>query len=561
MRRSLSALILPSIALASGFMGIVGPARAEEVHPLAPDLLTPTAKASEFVRFAALAPSTTPPKAAAPLTAATSANPAANGPETTMPARPRIILSGPITLEADDISGDLGSEGKIQARGHVHITRGNVTITSDSVDYETTTRVIRAAGHVMITGAEGVLQAESLTYSPTGESSGTGLVGNIEGISVRAADFHLFPPQGESGWVLKADRADVTACTFDHPDFLLSARNLEMLPGKKLKARGAGLSLFGARLFTVPYLALSLKPKDPNRTGSYVPAVGIGSTAGLFTRWSIGTTLAPGTSGLLQVEASRVLGLTGGLDLTRVAGTPVQVILYHKAEYPRIAYSHLTIDKYPEVSLPLATSIPVGHGSVSLMGQVMGGQYHEYITNVTGARALVRGSAFWNLTASTTRPLLGIGASEALYSHDDYTIAGAVLGYQSAFSRTLLGSARFLLNAPAGHTPFAFDRVEVPRRLEVALESNQSKWGWGIDASMDLNKRRWYEAQVSVSRLLNCLRPSIGYEFRNQEVLFTIGIPALEKLEQNFGANHSAAKTLGPGFMWTDGQPLPNVEP
>lgn len=465
-------------------------------------------------------------------------------------------LTGPITVQADELSGDAAGGGHLLGKGHVTVTRGSTSIFADEVDVDLKTQMVSASGAVRIENPLGTLYATSLTYNAKGESTGAGLVGRIAGFSIRAARFQIIPQAGGKGPVVLAMNGAVTSCTFDHPEYLLSARQIRLSPGSTLDLRGAGISLLGVRLITVPHAALSLKPGAKPGSGTTLPGIIYSGTTGPGLRYSIKTKLGAGSVGYLNLTFSTRLGLSGGLDLTRVAGTPIELRIIRREQDPRRQFSRLTVDRLPELHLPVLALTGRGNHPVSIVTDVFAGYYHENPTRVSDRRLLGRIGALYGPTVSVTHPVLGIAVSEALYSHSNYTMFGIQAGYQSQLTQALVGRAVVEMSSTRGRTPFAFDFVEAPHRVDVALENTNTNFGWSLDTVYDLDRKQLYDTEFSFSHLLKCLRPTIGYRFRDSTLSFSVGIPALENAERLLSAPRAAQQAPKLNYSWTDSDPM-----
>ncbi|MCA1597371.1 MAG: hypothetical protein LC772_13250 [Chloroflexi bacterium] len=439
--------------------------------------------------------------AAAPEAAAAAPRPPA--PRPAAPARRSLSLvdgGGTITLRADRVSGSLGV-GPVVAAGHVVVTRGSISIRADMATYDPSAHTVSAVGNTEVDTPYGIINASSLNYDvANGGGSGAALQATIEGFSLRAERFQLVPPAAPGDAVVViAQNGAITSCTFDHPDYLLSARWIRLQPRNSVKLQGMSASVFGARLISLPYVSFSLRPKTRTAAHSSPPGIGFGVITGPFVRWSTGTHLAPGVNSQEQVELSTKMGLTGGVTLQQVGGTPLQFSLYHRYEIPRYQYSRLTIDKTPEAS--------------------------------------------------------------SLYTGHTYAIGGIEAGYEAQISREIQAAAVLSTNTTAGHTPFAFDVLEAYRTLELRATSSNVKWGWNLDAIYDVQHRRLYDGQISIAHLLKCLRPYLGLQLRNRQVIFGVTIPAFTNLEPvRTQPVYSPGAGL-PSFTWNEGESLPTVLP
>nr|MDQ2732273.1 hypothetical protein [Armatimonadota bacterium] len=244
------------------------------------------------------------------------------------------------------------------------------------------------------------------------------------------------------------------------------------------------------------------------------------------------------------------------IALTQIGGTPVELRIVRREQDPRRRFSRLTVDRLPELHWPVFSVSGRGSFPVSLVTDVFAGYYREDPTHVSDRRLLARVGALYGPSAAVSRPILGLAVSEALYSHSNYSMFGVQAGYQSQLTQDLVGRAEVEISATHGRTPFAFDFVEAPHRLNVALEDTNTDFGWTLNSVYDLDRKQLYDTELSFSHLLKCLRPTIGYRFRDSTFSFSVGIPALENAERLLTAPHAVQQPPKLNYSWNESDPM-----
>ena len=471
-----------------------------------------------------------------------------------------LALDGPITLRADRLSGSAGADGELSAEGHVELTRGDAVIQADRVDVDMVSQEVTATGRVHVRFALGLLDASTLRYEAHGVSSGTQLVGSIGGFSIRARSFSITPRPGRLPIVV-ATQGALTSCDFVHPDYLLSARKITLIPGQSVRASGVGLSLFGIRLFTVPSVNYKLKDGERRAEGSTLPTLGKSAASGVFLHSGLDVSPIPGTTDVLDLNVSERLGLTGGLRMSDIGGTPVQAVMLYRQENPRLADLRLTVDRLPEVKAPILYSLSRDGGSLATTGELVAGRYTESTSHDADGRLLTRIATLWRPgVPQTSHPIVAVGLTDGQYSHGNYFIGGAGIGYKSSLGRDFDATILYQLNTSIGRTPFYFDRLETPSMVTLHLVSLKTRWGWNVSTTYDLAHHTIYDAQISISHLLKCIRPMIGYHLIGRQILFGAAIPAFENVGGLVGSAKRPPRSPLPVHVnWTDGEALPTL--
>ena len=479
--------------------------------------------------------------------------PAATAPA---PANTRLTLAGGLyTITFDHLEGTFA--GQLTASGHVTVLHQDIRISADQAVVNLTTQDVEATGHVQVTNPEGTFTAAMLRYNAkTGAAEGTELETRYDDFSVRAASFRLVPaPRAGQPPTLTALQGAITSCTFDHPDYLLSAQSIQLTPRRSLTVRGSTLWLFGLRLIRLPRLSFNLAPSTGGqRRESLLPPIGYSQATGVFATFSLATRLGAGTSGHTTLTLSSKLFLSGGLDLNQVAGQPIGVAVTAREQEPRYGYPTLLLDRLPEIHRTYSKHSPSGTGYLSLVSDIGAGHYIQHHPLQVGNRVFGRAALVWAAPGTSTFPILGVGISDAVEGGNHYTLLGADIGYRSVLSPIAAGRLEFLIDGVRGRTPFAFDRLESPTRVRLALDSEDPRLGGTIGITYDLSHRHLNDLSFTLAHTLKCIRPSIGYHFQNRQILIGLSIPALEGVSSLF---HRGRRPGPPSYTWQEGEALP----
>jgi len=213
--------------------------------------------------------------------------------------------------------------GKWTGRGHVRVRYQGYKLTGDQVDVDTDKGTATFSGNVHLiapngqtadAGPTGVLRVNLRrgTYTLTGARSviqpEQTQLGLILPVYVFGGVIH-----GRPG-LIDARGGRFTTCDFLEPHYAFGAREVYIIPGKRLVGRDVSFYRKNHRLFSIPYFFAPLDQRLARQT--LFPTVGQTPDEGYFIKFAFGYALAASLPGILRVEELQKKGTGLGFDQT-----------------------------------------------------------------------------------------------------------------------------------------------------------------------------------------------------------------------------------------------------
>lgn len=210
---------------------------------------------------------------------------------------------------------------KFTALGHVRVRYQGYKLSGDRVDVDTNRGTARFTGNVHLLAPNGqtadaagnsVLQLNLRrgTYQITGARSiitpEQSQVGLILPIFVYGGTI-----RGRPGFI-DARNGQFTTCDFLDPHYSFGARELYLIPGRRLVGRNVSLYRKGHRVFSIPYIVVPLTDRLARQT--LFPQFGQTPDEGYFVKFAFGYALASSLPGILRVEEFQKKGTGLGFD-------------------------------------------------------------------------------------------------------------------------------------------------------------------------------------------------------------------------------------------------------
>ena len=370
-------------------------------------------------------------------------------------------------------------------------------------------------------------------------------------------------------------RATFTTCEKEHPDYRITAEEIRLTSGQRLKIRRPRIYLGSICLISLP--SLSLKTGAGAGQQALFPSPGLDSNDGfsLTTSYPIMDTDRSYTD--LRVRLTTKQGIQGGLaggyaigGSTRLISPFVpdfdmelrrsMVLRPIVEEYPTgkpdppllaafvgllsrerlydINNRSLHVSRLPEVGIryvsPRICVLDQDEGLTRLSPQFQGraswGRFKEMPDGSSIGRWDVRG------TVTTTLAVLGRGTSlrgvgmarySSYNSGNSYRTLGAALDASHVFSGGSFASVRFIVHNIHGLTPFEFDDIDIPRELQVSGRYIRGKNKYDILLDYDVNEGLIRDWQLSFTRTMHCLEPTITWRNRFKQINLSIGVLGL----------------------------------
>ncbi len=225
-----------------------------------------------------------------------------------------VILDNADTLEQTE-------PGKFTAAGHVRVRYQGYKLTGDRVEVDTDRGTARFTGNVHLLAPNG----QSVDSSP----------GSVLQINLRRGTYQIAgarsvitPEQSQAGLILPifvyggtvrgrpgfidARNGQFTTCDFLDPHYAFGARELYLIPGRRLVGRNVSLYRKGHRVFSVPYIVVPLTDRLARQT--LFPQVGQTPDEGYFVKFAFGYALASSLPGILRIEEFQKKGTGLGFD-------------------------------------------------------------------------------------------------------------------------------------------------------------------------------------------------------------------------------------------------------
>ena len=211
--------------------------------------------------------------------------------------------------------------GKFTAKGHVRVRYQGYHLSGDQVDVDTDKGTARFTGNVHL-------------LAPNGQTAEAG-PSSILQINLRRGTYQIAgarsvitPEQSQAGLILPifvyggtirgrpgfidARNGQFTTCDFLDPHYSFGAREMYIIPGKRLVGRNVSLYRKGHRVFSVPYIVVPLTDRLARQT--LFPQVGETPDEGYFIKFAFGYALTDSLPGILRVEEFQKKGTGLGFD-------------------------------------------------------------------------------------------------------------------------------------------------------------------------------------------------------------------------------------------------------
>ncbi len=211
--------------------------------------------------------------------------------------------------------------GKFTALGHVRVRFQGYHLSGDRVDVDTDRGIARFTGNVHLLAPNG----QTVDASPSSVLQINLRRGTYQIAGARSV---ITPEQSQAGLILPifvyggqirgrpgfidARNGQFTTCDFLDPHYSFGARELYIIPGRRLVGRNVSLYRKGHRVFSIPYLVVPLTDRLARQT--LFPQVGETPDEGYFIKFAFGYALTDALPGILRVEEFQKKGTGLGFD-------------------------------------------------------------------------------------------------------------------------------------------------------------------------------------------------------------------------------------------------------
>ncbi|MDH7569240.1 MAG: hypothetical protein QHJ73_06605 [Armatimonadota bacterium] len=219
-------------------------------------------------------------------------------------------------LNADSLQYD-ETTGRASARGNVVVEYRDYRVEADVLDADLEEETATFRGAVTLTTPERTLQGTLLSLNlrtrgyvlegarvaiPPGDV-GMGAAAPLYAVTARV--------RGVPGHIV-VEQGGLTSCNLSSPHYLFDARDVDLIPGKRLKARNVSVHALGHKLLTLPGVTIPLHPVN-QQSSRFVPVVGRSMDEGYYLKTAYFYVLGA-LVGNLRLDLMSRKGVGLGLD-------------------------------------------------------------------------------------------------------------------------------------------------------------------------------------------------------------------------------------------------------
>lgn len=213
-------------------------------------------------------------------------------------------------IQPVEVNGDhmefVQSESKVVIDGNVVITKGDIKLRCDHVEYFNLTKNAFATGNVILSMSNGEIRGKQLAFN-FGEMSG----------ELQEAKILSNPYYGQTEVMTKVNkdkikmtRGYITTCDLDKPHYKMYAKDIDVYPGKLLKAKSIRFMAGKMPLAYIPSMTQDISGKKP--IVLYTPGMSKNWGFFLLTLWRY--QINENLKGALHIDMREKRGVGGGFD-------------------------------------------------------------------------------------------------------------------------------------------------------------------------------------------------------------------------------------------------------
>ncbi len=471
----------------------------------------------------------------------------------TEPEKPAIeIAVRNIVIRGQNITGPDPETGLLTVTGNPRLISGSDEVRATRIILNQQTNIVTAEGDVRIFQQGQEIRANRATYDLNSREGDLSPFNHqAKAMRVTADRVKLSP-----GPVYLALKSRMTTCDLPHPHYEIHARETDIVPGEFLESRNVGIDLLGVRLMTIPKLRKSLKDDAEDR--SLLPTLGYSNRTGPYAQQDFPLLRSEMYTLRGEARVNTFQEPQGGLLISTPGRIQVVGSLYYRDWAENQRAPNMQVSRLPEVALiwgPERRSEPgrfMPHQVASVRpprGQRDAEEWFPQVGISTGFFRQHRGDRIalrddrskWGgsmaIQAQINRPVLNLGpitlndlrfmARQTQYFNGERQLVwGTGIGRRYRFGNWEVGVSRFD-QFNSGTSPFRFDQAELKQewRPHVGFDSGgfALTYFWRIRGeTIDL-----YDQGFAVSKLFHCIRPTITYRQRLNQIGFEIRIPGL----------------------------------
>ncbi|HIE48284.1 TPA: hypothetical protein EYP84_05285, partial [Candidatus Bipolaricaulota bacterium] len=257
-----------------------------------------------------------------------------------------------------------------------------------------------------------------------------------------------------------------TGCSKHHPHYVLTARRIRIIKGRRMIADGINVRFYGLRLPTISHMRFSLGGRPLAREGMFANFY-INSVDGIYIATRVRRNLSGGKNatwltGIIGLSARELWRARLAIRKQWSIGE-AWVGVSHKERISDKLTSRLLVDSTPEFGVAVY-GVPLLGGRATISGHVSWGYYREW-------RGIKATSRRWNIqfgidsqnqTATSWRWQWGAMLRYSRYDTGSLRLLRLYTALPMKFGSRINGNLSFIHHVQGGRTPFEFDDVDIP---------------------------------------------------------------------------------------------------
>lgn len=430
-----------------------------------------------------------------------------------------------VTIEAERYVFD-AARNVVEASGQVKVTAADVTLTADKLTYDVKTGVASAEGQVIIIEPKREFSGREATYN---FGAREGSVREVQAwdetlgvrLYLRGGEVEIKP----ASWILRDARISTTL--EDEPNYQVTAREVELVPGDRWYARDVKLYMFGHKILSRSEYSRSLVHPE-KFVLDLLPSIAYTPEDSFYLEYDQETRVGGDIWLRGVVRLSPVTGLGGRASAEFRPSRGNAYAAWGFTEDPKDPfYTALRVSRSPElgVSYPLVSP----RRGLDVSADILWGQYREHPTGVTTWRrsyGLIGGhsdlplgsSSAWRYEFGLRQSDYGTGESYR------WGYGGAFLRHR--FSEDLRVSVGYLRYFVRGSTPFQWDDVDIPHELRASVQVPlMGRFSVKLVGRYDLDQGRLRDQAYSLLYRDSDFIYSAQWRTGRRDVLFEIKLP------------------------------------
>ncbi|MGQ9456383.1 MAG: hypothetical protein ACUVT8_09650 [Armatimonadota bacterium] len=416
-----------------------------------------------------------------------------------------------------------------------------------------------------------VIEANSISTSGVFVRASGDVFIRSGGFKIRASEI-WFDTEKKSG---SMNHAIFTTCDRSSPDYHLEARNLTLLSGDRIRARGVAFYIGRFRVISLRSVTLAAgrrgfatdvfpRPSYDEQEGAGIaqklPLVNTGrwnlvtdlrftTRRGLIweaeSTWGINGELTPLPSRLLTSESLQFSGMpvfqvfapAGQADSNLPRGASLRQFLRFAVNQRvhHIRYPGLAVSKQPEISLSyVGRALGLKDTNVDpqlLLHPVVTFSAGRYEDNANGGvlrgRVGLEAAVAFNLLRSRHKMAVQPVFGYSVYNYEgdqSYSIRLSGLDISRIFRDGSSFSLRYLNRVDSGASPFVFDTVQVAHDLQGSFQVRLGSQILGFAAVYDAERKELYGWRCVVGYCTDCMATWFSWDSVQKRLMLGIAL-------------------------------------